>query len=125
MTRSARYLIPVFLVALLTRLPAQPRIGELRGVKPAGLRHVAEFTFGLEGRYENPYDSDQVKVDAIVTGPTGQTWLVPAFWFEPYSRKVEESKLELSQKNRGSTKNSFCPSTGSSFTIRTTGTAPA
>jgi len=82
---------------LCADVAGQPALGPIKRIEPAGLRHVAEFTFDFEGRYENPYDPDQIKIDAIVTGPSRQNWLVPAFWFEPFSRTVEKSKLELSR----------------------------
>ncbi len=53
---------------------------------PSGLANVAEFRFDLGAGYGNPYDPDEIRVDADVAGPGGRNWVVPAFWFEPVSR---------------------------------------
>src|SRR5262245_56766925 len=39
--------------------------------------------------YANPFDPDEVAVDATVTGPGGRTLRVPAFWYAPYERRKE------------------------------------
>ena len=103
MTRQFGYAALICLAVSLGSAGAEPKIGRPELLEPAGLRHVAEFTFDLGAHYENPYDPDEIAVAAIVTGPTGQNWLVPAFWFEPYDRKVDATELELVewQKNPG------------------------
>jgi len=42
----------------------------------------AEATFQLSQTYTNPYDPALVAVDAVVTGPGGIAYEMPAFWFE-------------------------------------------
>ncbi|ATC64649.1 hypothetical protein CMV30_12155 [Nibricoccus aquaticus] len=43
----------------------------------------AEAAITLSRTYTNPYDPDIVSVDALVTGPGGITYTLPAFWYEP------------------------------------------
>ncbi|OGV78940.1 MAG: hypothetical protein A3K19_24030 [Lentisphaerae bacterium RIFOXYB12_FULL_65_16] len=72
-----------------------PQIGELAPVMPPPLRNTTEFRFNLTGAYDNPYDPDQIAVDALVTSPDRRTATVPAFWCEPFSRTVETRPLDL------------------------------
>lgn len=46
-----------------------------------------EFDVALKGGatpYANPFNPDEIAVDATLTGPKGQTMRVPAFWYQPY-----------------------------------------
>ena len=65
-----------------------PTISRLRAVSPASLAQTAEFAFDVKGEYENPFDPDQIRVDAAVTGPAGRSWIVPAFWMRPCAMQV-------------------------------------
>lgn len=51
--------------------------------------------FALEATYTNPFDSDQVRVDASVTPATGTPWLVPGFLYRPYTRCLDAEKERL------------------------------
>jgi len=64
-------------------------VSKLHPVSPPSLARTAEFAFEVSGDYENPYDPDQIKVDARVTGPAGRSWNVPAFWMEPCAMRKE------------------------------------
>lgn len=66
-----------------------PVLSELRPVSSPSLARTAEFTFQVAGDYANPYDPDEIRVDALVTGPAGQSWNVPAFWMEPCAMREE------------------------------------
>jgi hypothetical protein len=37
--------------------------------------------------YRNPFDPDEVAVDAVLTGPQGQRYTLPGFWDTPYRRQ--------------------------------------
>ena len=44
-----------------------------------GVQHeVSEWAYATQQPYADPFN--EVEVDALVTGPTGQTWRVPAYW---------------------------------------------
>ncbi|KAF0094646.1 MAG: hypothetical protein E1N59_1650 [Puniceicoccaceae bacterium 5H] len=42
-----------------------------------------EASFALDRDYANPYDPDTVQVDALVSGPDGIQYELPAFWYAP------------------------------------------
>jgi len=39
---------------------------------------------GLLATYDNPFDSDDVRVDAAVVSPSGRKWTVPGFLYQPF-----------------------------------------
>ncbi|MCE5198573.1 MAG: DUF5060 domain-containing protein [Armatimonadota bacterium] len=57
--------------------------------KPVGRRiaayQVVEWRVDLDRSYVNPYDPNQITVDAIFTGPDGTTMTIPAFWYQDYN----------------------------------------
>lgn len=59
-------------------------------VAPAkvGRYEKIEFTIGLGGRYANPFDPDEVDVSLEITAPGGKRLVLPAFWCQPYERRV-------------------------------------
>lgn len=64
----------VVFVALAAAVPPpapKPQIGDRRQVSSPALPRAAEFSFSVTGLYENPYDPDQIQVDALVRGPEG------------------------------------------------------
>ena len=65
-----------------------PEISAWRAVSPS-LAHTAEFAFQVKGDYDNPFDPQQIRVDADVTGPGGRSWTVPAFWMWPCAMRAE------------------------------------
>jgi len=84
--------VAVLLVPLLgCAQPKGPVISPLRPVVPPALARTAEFAFQVDGDYANPFDPEQVRVDATVTGPTGQVWHIPAFWLEPWAMGTSPS----------------------------------
>lgn len=46
----------------------------------------------LRATYANPFDSDQVRLNAKVTPQDGSTWTVPGFLYMPYSRRLEDGR---------------------------------
>lgn len=47
-----------------------------------------EVTFDLEGRWDNPFDPEQVKVDGEFTSPSGDVLVVPGFYYQEYRRMM-------------------------------------
>lgn len=87
------------------RNTAAPRTTPLsvsvRPVAPAKTNYSAyrraEFSVTLSGGgapYANPFDPDEVTVDAVLTGPQGQSYTVPAFWYAPYTWKNDAPDVE-------------------------------
>ena len=70
-------------------------------VKPVGgvtVRHAydrAEFAVDVSGGavpYANPFDPDEVTVDAVFDGPHRVEQRIPGFWYVPYRRGVPADK---------------------------------
>ncbi|MBN2311067.1 MAG: DUF5060 domain-containing protein [Candidatus Hydrogenedentes bacterium] len=49
----------------------------------------------LEATYQNPFDSEQIRVDAAVTPPEGEPWTVPGFLYRPYTRALADGHETL------------------------------
>jgi hypothetical protein len=69
----------------------EPDWGELDppGAEPARVWkqfETYEASFHLTWSFPNPYDPDQIAVDAVVTKPSGAVEVVPAFWYIPCRR---------------------------------------
>ncbi len=52
--------------------------------KQTGLYERFELTFGLDRSFENPFDTDLVRIDAHFLAPSGREWVVPAFFYQGY-----------------------------------------
>ena len=69
---------------------------QLKAVEP---KHVTiklyehcELTIRIEGAAKNPYDPDEINVEAAFKPPRGETVTVPAFYYQPYDRVLEEGR---------------------------------
>ena len=62
-----------------------------------------EVTVDLTASYTNPYDPDDIRVDAAITLPDGRTVTVPAFYFEPFrpERGVAQMMLWVPYEQAG------------------------
>lgn len=96
--------------------PAAPetvRIVRTEWVTPAPFQtwSMLELGFDLDGTAGlNPFDPDQVAVDALITGPDGKTMRRPAFYFQPYTRSLDENETEiLTPAGRGGWRLRFTP----------------
>jgi len=54
-----------------------------------------EVTFDVDATWENPYDPDDIQVDAVITKPDGTTVTIPAFFMTPMVAKNPQ-KLNMS-----------------------------
>lgn len=52
-----------------------------------------EVDFDLNKSYPNPYDPEVVEVYARITSPTGRERVVPAFFYEPYERRLVDKQV--------------------------------
>lgn len=43
----------------------------------------------------NPFDSDCIRVDGVITAPSGRVLVVPAFWYQGYRRQMDGSSEKL------------------------------
>jgi hypothetical protein len=51
-----------------------------------GLYEKFEITLNLGGKWDNPFDPDQIRVDAIFNKPDGSSVTIPGFFFQEYYR---------------------------------------
>lgn len=49
-----------------------------------GIYEKFEITFDLSGKWDNPFDPDQIKVDANFITPDGKQVVVPGFFYQEY-----------------------------------------
>ena len=49
-----------------------------------GLYEKFEITFNLVGKWDNPFDPDQIRVDAVFNMPDGSWVTVPGFFYQEY-----------------------------------------
>ncbi|MBT3380598.1 MAG: cellulase family glycosylhydrolase [Lentisphaerae bacterium] len=92
-----RLAVTALLLTVVVRgQPRPPVVSPLRTISPSSLARTAEFTFQLGAEYQNPYDPDEIRVDAAVTGPTGRSWAVPAFWMAPCVMRQEPPTARFS-----------------------------
>jgi len=49
-----------------------------------------EISFQIPEKIENPFDSEEIKIDGIFTDPEGNVSHIPGFYYQKYERKMEE-----------------------------------
>ncbi len=96
----ARRILPLLSLSLSLSAAAAPEIGPPARLPRPALAGTAAFRTRIRAQYENPYDPDQIRVNALVSGPNQRHWIIPAFWFvpcrgEPLSRKSRYGAIRL------------------------------
>jgi len=56
---------------------------------------MIEWRLGVKASYQNPYDPDEVTVDATIKAPSGRELAVPAFYAEPCGKTSESPAARL------------------------------
>lgn len=89
-----------------------------RGIElEQGLRSVGRFeklqmSIEVNGEYEDPW-GDEVEVDVVFSGPSGEEWVVPAFFGQLFERRDMQGgcgrRLWLYPKDAGGWKVRFAP----------------
>jgi len=59
---------------------------------PVARYETVEITFRMEGQWQNPFDPDEVRVDAVFTGADGLQAAVPGFYYQEYRRTVSDGR---------------------------------
>jgi hypothetical protein len=83
-------LLAAVTLALATRARAQPA-PQLLQLNPAQLWQRLEFAVTNIPASSNPFDSDLIRLDAVVTLPSGRVMTIPAFWFQDYQRSLVQT----------------------------------
>lgn len=76
--------------------------------------------FGIIGvpASTNPFDPDNITVDATIKFPSGKTLTVPGFWFQDYQRKRSGKTEQLTQIGLPAWRMRFTPSEPGKHTIK-------
>jgi len=82
-------------------------------VEPAAARvpqfGKLELSVALSASYENPFDPDQVRLDARFTAPSGKETCVPGFFMVDFRRSVQPGAELLTAEGNGAWKIRFTP----------------
>lgn len=76
-----------------------------------------ELVVALGATYDNPFDPEDVAVDARVTGPDGKTFAVPGFLSRPFDRKLEHGREVLTPAGEPSWHERFTPPTPGDYSV--------
>ncbi len=82
-------------------------------VEPSA-RQVAQFgrlelAVDLRATYDNPYDPDDVRLDAMFTTPSGKQLAVPGFFLVKHRREVRDGNETMTAEDNGTWKVRFAP----------------
>ena len=68
---------------------------------PLGTEHrvwtMGEFTVSGVPASQNPYDADELAVDAVFKGPDGSEIRLPAFWYQGFRRELAQRDAKNKQ----------------------------
>jgi hypothetical protein len=92
---------------LATVIRAEP-VG-LKPLAAPALWQTAEFRVEHGPDARNPFDSEELTLDAIVTLPSGRQLIVPAFWYQEFSRALAGGKEVLTKVGRPEWRVRFTP----------------
>src|SRR5271155_1672385 len=68
-------------------------IRSIKPLRPVVKRYdVEEFAIDLGATYDNPFDPQDVSLDAKVTSPKGDSYSVPGFLYRPCDRALKDGK---------------------------------
>jgi hypothetical protein len=57
--------------------------------------HKLELHMKISGNFQNPYDPEQIAVDAVFTNPDQKEFKVPGFYYQPFTRKITDAGEEI------------------------------
>jgi len=66
----------------------------------------------------NPYDPNQIAIDAIISTPSGKTLRLPAFWMQPYERALLDGYEKLTPTGNPGWRLRFTPSEAGRYEIK-------
>lgn len=77
-------------------------------------REVAQFSRGelavdLSANFDNPFDSSDLALDAVIRSPSGKTMSVPGFLFRDYTRELRNGREVLTPVGEPSWRVRFAP----------------
>ena len=85
------FILTLFLCGALHAAPLQMQV--LNGTPRVWNR--SDFAVSGVPDAKNPFDPDEITVDATFTAPDGKSQTLPAFWFQDYARSLNEKQVEI------------------------------
>lgn len=106
------------LAALSALVPFSARAApQITPLRPPALWQRAEFRLTELPTAANNFDPDQIRVDAAVTTPSGATLIVPAFWFQDYTRALVDGSEQLTARGAPEWRLRFTPAEPGAYRI--------
>ena len=107
------YLLPVALFAVVLLAPAALAAPGFRSVEVLTPEVAAyglfELRAAVDAQFTNPYDPDDVRVEAVFTGPGGEEYRVAGFWYIPYFRSTGATGVAVPLRQPGEFRVRFAP----------------
>jgi hypothetical protein len=82
--------------------------------------HTLTLSADISGRYDNPFDPDQIAVDAEVTTPDGRVVSVPGYYDQPFQLSMRDGREELATDGPAVFRVRFTPTTAGPHSITLT-----
>ncbi|MCU0917330.1 MAG: DUF5060 domain-containing protein [Planctomycetes bacterium] len=79
-------------------------------------RQTVEITFRMEGQWQNPFDPNDVRVDAVFTAPDGTQTTVAGFFYQEYRRTVAGERESYERAGVPCWKVRFAPAQAGEYT---------
>ncbi len=70
---------------------------------------TVEITFRMTGQWQNPFDPEEIRVDAVFTAPDGSQVTVPGFFYQEYRRTVANGRESYQRVGEPGWKVRFTP----------------
>jgi hypothetical protein len=115
------------LLILGSAAPARAAKIDAVTLEPGALRTgtVMQVRVELDQAYDNPFDPEQIAVDAELTGPDGVTVKIPGFWTQAVARSLEQGREKLTLQGEPAFAIRVLPLAAGMHTLKVTATDAA
>ncbi|MAX27430.1 MAG: hypothetical protein CMJ19_23275 [Phycisphaeraceae bacterium] len=117
---AVRALILLLLLTVAHASFADVTVEQISKSKDIATYQMIEWQIDFDAAYENPFDPDQVKVDAQIQTPSGKRLTMPAFYLQPYDLKLVGENEKLKLKADGQWRLRFAPRETGSYNFHIT-----
>jgi hypothetical protein len=117
---SATGLVDVRQPLVTPHAHAGPR--EIRSVAASASQVPAftkvEWTVELSATFSNPFDPEDIALESRVQSPSGRTLVVPGFFYQPFTRALQDGQEKLTPAGAPSWQVRFTPTEAGAYTAR-------
>lgn len=78
---------------------------------------IEEYRVDLGATYDNPFDPQDVSLDANVVAPSGAAYSIPGFLYRPYSRALKDGTEVLAKTGEPEWRLRICPMEVGEYTV--------